>query len=312
MKKIILGILILTILIVKNSFAQTDTTFVFKDYLGLEFSCKGKYLNGKRIGQWTGQKLNSVDHFITKTYFKDGTFEALEYRIREGNNIRSANSPYSKPAYVKYNIIKYNGYIDSLGKDIFHGSYRILWDSYVRKNILIDFKNGKIDGLWIEFSPHNDTINYKTFVNNRVNGLYKEFYYVNSKLPIEGEKNEFDNNIKIIGQFDDLDKVGIWTEFYYNGIIKSKGEYLKNALEIEIQKDDTIKIFTVKDAKGKIIPPKKYKTQIKETIADLINQDYYSSFPFRMNLKNGIWKYWDENGKLIKKKKYRNRKFLKN
>jgi antitoxin component YwqK of YwqJK toxin-antitoxin module len=302
MKKVIIGILIFTILIVKNSFAQTDTTFIINDKYG-KTTYFGKMLNGEKIGTWIENKYDSTEVTI-KTYFENRFFEAKYYR---------KNTDYPKFIGAKPMILRsiYNGYVDSLGKDVYHGKYENIYYSIFPYYICY-YCNNYIEGAKTTFDYYNDTSKIETYKKSLLNGTYKEFYPK--------------SKIKISGQYENENKIGIWTEFYENGNKKSIGEYLPEFYTFLLKKDTSVTKVKIKNSiieydnyktvvynsKGKLIDEEKYTNQTIEILDKMkINFFDYGNY-YKMHLKNGIWQYWDENGNLIKTENYKKGKLLKN
>lgn len=194
---------------------------------------------------------------------------------------------YRKYIYNNENILleEYDAYVIDTSYTKRHGSYKIYH--------LISTK------LWME--GHYDTLGI-------VNGIFR-FYYPNGAISkeesfFEGKKKGDaifyykNGTIEARGKFDymfykpniynDLylveSKVKKWIYYHPNGLKKAQGRYYFNSI---IEKKD------------KFESPNKYvgNTPI-----------YYN---WKTDVKDGVWRYWDEEGKLIKKENYSKGKLLK-
>jgi len=79
----------------------------------------------------------------------------------------------------------------------------------------------------------------------------------------------------------------IWTRHYENGQMKSQGMYHFNSIDMRLELKEHYDTVTVEN------------WETGEIMVNLIGESYFKP-------KNGIWKYWNEDGKLVKKELYIN------
>lgn len=274
-------IIVFLFCIIKPSSAQIDTIILNMQFNYIEYS--GKIYKGKRIGTWHQYNQNK-DILKEIMYFDNNTFECKKYHANFSKITGEAS---------QYVSSIYSGYIDSAGNEISHGSYTTFYPSG-KKMAESNYLNGKINGQYITFDKNEDTIMNCLYKNGMLNGYYKE-YFQKSKVKISGEYSKGKKN-------------GLWIEFYNNGTTKEKGNYLP--VFYTLQYKDFIQFrFIVFDQNNKIIDTLNYTSQIKETI-NWLKQVTGVKMPYKMHLKEGIWKYWNEKGVLIKKEKYKKGKLI--
>ena len=165
---------------------------------------------------------------------------------------------------VKFNIAK-----DSTAIEAFWISAKDSTNSFRSKEIFtkLEMKDGFGDKSYHRhiFSIPNGEVTFHMQQNSGY--LLKDFYvgqvkdsiWVNKKIVFYPGSLK----IKLVGEYTDGDKSGIWTEYYENGNIKSNGSY-----------------------------------------SILYNEN-------KDELKNGIWKYYDIDKKMIKQEHWSNGKLLK-
>lgn len=181
------------------------------------------------------------------------------------------SKPISKPSNG-YIIIKKNGIKIQECKSI-NGNMVGLFKSY--------YDNGAIK----EISEY--TIYYN---RSLYSGMYQE-YYLNGNLKTEGIY-KIQDSIECVGCYDNNElkeknrahsntmKIGIWKEYHENGVLSAKGIY-KGIHEVYSQ----IKL----------------EDNSKDYLGTFYAGDYSEDY-----LKNELWEYFDEVGKLLKEETYKN------
>jgi hypothetical protein len=128
---------------------------------------------------------------------------------------------------------------------------------------IYQYKNDSLDGPWIEYYE--------------IGGTMKKYGTYKNGIPIE------------------------WKEFYLCNKIKTEGSYFDTEILTTITSNDTIKLC-IKDRKKNIKEIKELNNTLIDSIRTefLLDKSSGIPFPLERNIKNGIWKYWNEDGKLIK------------
>jgi antitoxin component YwqK of YwqJK toxin-antitoxin module len=153
---------------------------------------------------------------------------------------------------------------------------------------LYDIKNQKADGTFFCYE-NNRLIQKGGYKTGFKNGHWTTFY------PNGGIKEVMHYTLGV--------KDGTWQTYYADGKVASKGKYLKKTIMVHLD-TQTGRLFRVCD---KDTLRDYSDTQYKQ---DLVLYNCSNSlanrFPFRIDLKNGIWFYFDENGWLVKKEFFEN------
>jgi antitoxin component YwqK of YwqJK toxin-antitoxin module len=170
-----------------------------------------------------------------------------------------------------------------------------------------NYKNGKLNGFKYNFIDNklNEISSYK---NDTLEGPIKSFYYNSGQIReeysykngvIDGKYLFYYQNGQIgaSGTFTNSQKTGFWTYYFENGIVKSEGVH-KDLIVLEY--DRLVSDFKIQFAVS--LDQTKYEkliTKLKDYYFKEFNQktlNYYG--------KIGKWKYYSEDGKLLKKENY--------
>jgi antitoxin component YwqK of YwqJK toxin-antitoxin module len=83
-------------------------------------------------------------------------------------------------------------------------------------------------------------------------------------------------------------RTGVWKEYHKNGVLASEGKYLPWSFR---------SLTPTKDSSGVAVPVENTSFDILADVSYIVGEGY---------LKDGIWNYYDDKGKLIKKELYKN------
>lgn len=111
---------------------------------------------------------------------------------------------------------------------VYEGKYERICNGKISE--VGSFKNGLPDGEWISYNFKGGFISKKKYFQGKLNGLF-ELYFINGK-------------VEFSGNFIDGKRNGIWKYYNEKGAVLIDGEY---------ELDKPIKIWTIRDNKGKKI-----------------------------------------------------------
>lgn len=265
-------IIIILIFFPLSIFSQNDTIIEVVSGKNNKIVSQGKIkIDGERIGTW----LELIYHKGLITYINKVNYYLPNKYIEESYNIE-----------LKLKS-KHYGYINEKNEKIMDGKYyaygaedNIIW--------VATYKDGKINGSYKEYNDKSIVLVETEKKEGKFDGAYK---------------NYFDNgNLRSSGVYKNGNKVGHWSYYWENGSLYSEGEYVYGYYNVYINTDEII----FKDSNDvRIIKKEKINTGNMNILKD---EDLCCVYPAKFYLKNGIWKYYDENGVLIREEKWRNGK----
>ena len=162
------------------------------------------------------------------------------------------------------------GYIDENGKEVLDGEY--IYNYYDGTRKILHYKDGIKVGESNTYYEGGQIKRIEKFLDNELNGGWIEFYS--------------NGNIKEKGSYMQNERIGKWQKFHENGNLKSQGVYLPNHIVVE----------SSENAFDTLITSERYE--------DYKDKDGGFSFPLTIFLKKDTWKYYSEQGKLIKEEIY--------
>ncbi len=223
------------------------------------------------------------------------------WRIEKSFNLAFQNS------YENYKIVKQN----KENKEYYIGynkndSLEKLFDFEVSKS------NSKKDG-WFNFFDKTNRTSFSIFFEA---GIAKKLTYINtdSLIFLFTLQNNllngvhtiyFHNNgghLKEYGFYRDNARIGEWIYCDSLGKIKSQGNYLGdyNRLLYDTKKHKLITLNRYLDTiKVEVFNQKKY-----DSLINVLGEECTMAFPIHLHFKTGIWKYYDDKGKLVKEEFY--------
>lgn len=218
-----------------------------------------------------------------KGQIKDGQKEGLWIKYTSKGKIREKitylpNNRFKTQVY-KYQdseILEqeYEGYLKT-DKQILDGKYLMYFPKGISKEI--QYQDGNRIGQSKTYYAEGGIKREENYALGMLNGKWVE-YYVNGK-------------VKESGNFDKGERIGKWQEFYENDQLKSEGCYYQSHTEIRYSENvvDSLK-----------------KTNTYNNYAD----ETGLSFPIIVYSKDGDWKYYSEQSKLIKEETYKDGKLI--
>jgi hypothetical protein len=137
----------------------------------------------------------------------------------------------------------------------------------------------------LTFFYPDETITY-AIKNEKLNGAFHSYY------------NGFAvDHLKAYGHFNENAKVGVWQSHYSNGNKRDSGSY--SGEYVRIVYDTLLKCAIFFNAScieiNRECSPQKLKSLLLEGYQIDLNE---VSFPLIISKKTGIWKYYDENGRM--------------
>lgn len=195
-------------------------------------------------------------------------------KIKDGKRIGTwhfngnQEDEHTKLTYLGDSSLYYQLYFDNKIRNI---TYLKSKDSIiVKEGINAYFTNGNLEML---FFYMNDKLNGDAYVYYPSLSIKKKRFYVNDTL--QGTATDYYENgiVESIGNIVDGAKSGIWVSYYSDGIIKSEGKYTV------INTDE-----------------------VNEEGLNKILQVFFDNWITlnSLEVKDGKWKYFSENGKLLK------------
>lgn len=157
----------------------------------------------------------------------------------------------------------------------------------------------KKDGKQEWYYDNSKLWKYYTFKDDSLNGPYKEYY-----------KNE--GTEKEVGFYKSNIPFGHWFEYYPNSIKKAEGEYYdKEMINISKPNSDIMLLFVL-DSHHNI----KSSQPLTHLLMDSLKLEFDLSkesaipFPLQRNVKDGIWDYYNDHEKLIRRETYKRGELL--
>lgn len=271
-----LVLLVMPLSIVQIAKAQSDTVINNREGFA-EF--KGKVHNGKKVGVWNQlDKDGNVYKIIT--YSSDNsTFIAK--RFFTPFKIYNTDTTYLK--------IEYQGYVSNNGEELLDGKYIIYYNTG-NVNQKFYYENNNRHGSAVAYYKNGNLSLKSNYCMGILNGEWVKYYE--------------NGNIKEKGTYFNGEKLGLWEEYYENGKLKSKGDLISNFHLIKYKDFINFELI-VTDKQGAAITPENYTEQMKSTL-EMLKNSVRISFPYKMYLKDDLWKYYNEQGNLINEEIYKN------
>lgn len=266
--------------------SQTDTVVVCEK--GAQV-CHGKIINGQKIGEWICHNISDSCCIILKNYYSVDSLTITEICKCENETSETffgSCYEYSDDSIVyngimTYTSSKYNCYQESYYKQ---NQKTGQWKFFSQTgnirfiNSIDSYKDDKRFGSSIVFNKRNNISGIYYYVSGVQDGPFTLFF-LNNRIDEHGFRK---NGVNF----------GICYKFWENGNLKCMGSYSGKAIVITKSgryeynngdpADDSLSKEIIRVYKS--LPTYKYN-------CDLI-------------LKNGIWKYWDENGVLLREEYY--------
>lgn len=287
-----------------RAFYKLDSVWIF-------FTEKGdtnqiiNYRNAQKNGyfytyQWNYDSLpKKKGGLISKELYIDDVKQGLSYYYADGK--------------LKRTILYKNGKKTGLSKEFDENGKLISIVEYSNDYIInrefinrVDNKGLK-QGFWKSFYPNDKIEKEIYYINDTINGLYKEFSQSGSLLK---QEHYFKGNLLKDSLADSTNAIEWKEEFYDNGRRKYYGAF-RQGIKIGIHKEY--------DQAGNIVIAKEYNDAgvfIAEGVVDTMDRRqgkwkyYYETGElkgegmFKNNLKTGDWIYYYMDGKIEQKGKF--------
>jgi antitoxin component YwqK of YwqJK toxin-antitoxin module len=265
-------ILIVLILLALETFSQNDTIIERIESPNNKIVEQGKL---SREGTKTGNWIELVYHNDFVTYINKVSYYSQNKFVLESHDI---------DLQLK---IKYYGYLDSKGNKVLSGRYyaygnsgKVMW--------MVEYKDDKMKGQYKEYNSTSKLIVESIKVNGNFNGEYKNYYG--------------SGKIKSIGTFLNGEKIGFWKYYREGEDLYAEGSYSKGYHLVYVNDKEIV----FKDSKDEVVI-KRIKSK-EEQLKCLKNEDLCCVYPVKKYFKDGIWKYYDSSGKLVKEEEWNNGK----
>ena len=248
---------------------------------------KKNYKNGKLDGlseEWSiNEKKTSESYYkndkingIHREWYNDGVLKE-EYTCKSVyDSIQKRYNQLYEGKYTKYKVNGDPKIITYYVNNKKHGTYTEFYDDVNIKQKEEQYDNGLNSGNFIRYSKSGDTLSLTQFSLVKVNDTIKS-------LKNGVEKNWYSKNqLQYVMYYENGLTQGLATRWYESGQKSSEDNYL-NGLHI-----------------GKHISWNKDGSLKEEGEYIITNQES------KQNLQNGIWKEYNENGKLLRFKQFKN------
>ncbi|HTA27768.1 MAG TPA: hypothetical protein VK809_08265 [Bacteroidia bacterium] len=273
--------LILTLFVSLHSYSLVaQDNMVVKYFPNGKISGKGHYDSyGAKKGLWIEGELDADN----KYYYQEGNYTGYgdkdsTWRYYNGTGELLFTEIYKGGSY-KYKVgintlYDYTGKITEKGKMVNGYGYKdSIWITYFSNGIKsseIYYHNDRYDGKYIEYYSNGQI---------RDSGCYRQSFIDKKTIPIT-----FHNTRRIdtsVSEYKDTSEVriGIWKEYYEYGQLRSVGSYFPCRFYIDIGVD------TVADENGNLV--------VVKSGGELF-------------FKDGLWKYYNESGKLTREELWEN------
>lgn len=157
--------------------------------------------------------------------------------------------------------------------------------------ILTRKTNGKKDGKQEWFDKSGNFWKIFKYQNDSLTGAWIEYYTDVGTAKFYGIYNR---NIP----------TGEWFEYYKNGKIKSRGNYCDKEI-VNLINDSSGARIEVRDAEWKLKQTTSYSQELYDSLMSTYGYDgKFIVYPFERYIKDGIWKYYDEQGNLTREETY--------
>jgi len=239
----------------------------------------GQFDKGKKVGVWIKKYSNHNIRSITK-YYNDSLFNSRVYQYKNDDTVLTQ---------------KYGGYITNDNKKI-NGEYITYFLEGSIKSIT-NYVNGKKDGIFFDYYKDGAIEIKGSFKQDFKHGKYSSFYN--------------DGRIFKKGKYYKDELAGKWKYYFPNGQLQSVGFYSPGHEQVEyyFNKIDSLDKMTYLHFElnyndGYLyplkIPNKKRKWRYYYSNGNIQIKGCYNSHGKR----NGLWKYYSEEGRLIKEEEW--------
>ncbi len=282
---------------------ELDSTWLFFNEKS-DTTQKIDYKNGKKNGYLSTFEYNKKDSgIVSKELYLNDVKQGISFYYDNGYLYKS----------ITYKAGKKNGLskeFDKKGRIIAITEYN---NDYIINRERINYldKAGLKQGTWKSFHPNDRIFIESNFLNDTLNGYYKEFDMAGKLLKLE---KYFYGKLLSDSLISEANPIKWVEDFYENGKLKFRGGY-KNGLPIGIQKeypsDGAVIIAKEYDENGVFIGDGTVDENDKK---QGIWKYYYESGEvkskgaFKDNLKTGEWIFYYEDGKIEQRGKYNNDK----
>lgn len=165
-------------------------------------------------------------------------------------------------------------------------------DTTHKQSYSIFFENGIAKRL--SYTSVDSSVSMFAVDSNLLNGVHT-IYYANG-------------NIKEYGFYKNNARIGGWKFYNVAGKVASEGSFLGDYNKL---------IYDVKNSK--LITLNKYLDTLKvepftqnkyDSLKKSLKQEWGMAFPIHLHFKTGLWKYYDDTGKMIKEEFYEKGKLI--
>ena len=295
--------------IYKKGEKDEDGSYISRDSLG-NIRIKGKFNKLKPVGKWyvffDNGKLMSNYSYSEEGYL-DGTF--VEYYSHGKIKVLGKFDKNIQTGIWK--TFYFNGEIETEGQ-MLNGKRYKQWNYFFRSGNIKEISNYNVDGLLngdlISYDDFGTIVSKASYIKNKIDGEYLEFYY-NGRVALRGfyklgfrdsvwtefGQNKFgqNRNISFLKRYKDDLPNSKWTYYYPNTNIIKKEESYSNGI-----KDG---FFNEYYYNRKLAKSYYYKNNLQEG-------EYNEFFPdgtisvkgnFNNGLKDGLWETYREDGTIF-------------
>lgn len=255
-----------------------------KDGLWLEFYDDGKFRKEENYSN------GLLDGYV-REYDRNGNIKLVLYykegRLIDNNNVSNADSE-TMPVDIR-NIYDKNGNLLESGpykNNIPVGLHRFYKEGKIVNSVIYDNNGKKMSegivnekgervGTWKNFYPDGKLQSEGNYFSNSRNGQWK-FYYPNG-------------SVEQIGSYRNGRESGQWNWYYPNGTLHREENYFNG------KRDGP---YVEYDENGKIIAQGQFLDGEKDGQWEIEVGDHKETGKYVLGLREGIWRYYYQNGKL--------------
>jgi antitoxin component YwqK of YwqJK toxin-antitoxin module len=238
----------------------------------------GEVKNGHRSGTWHFN-FSKNKSYKTITYGPENIAVVKYYKDGDNTEVIDLSTDSATYKTIPNNLF----YLEGLIAATYDSQYKITENGecifYYSNGVISDSginKNGYHEGTWVEHYYSSLVGSIINFKEGKMNGKHIAYY-------------DKGNAVMIESQYKNDALYGSYKEYYISGNIKKEGYYSEDLKPLNVTE--------------------KNRDSLSSQFPNIsIPKDFFPLFP--ISLKNGTWKYYSENGELIKKEIWREGKLI--
>lgn len=279
------------------------------------YSVKGNYMDGIKQGVWTGEK-NKNGLLMEKETYDKGMLQgkAYSYGFQYTDKWSDCRDVVDKKITKKKGLWRKNRYFLSSVREYVNGESNGMHFTYHcngRLSSKAEYKDDYMHGLYEYYNSDGEVTKRCNYLNGFYNGKYEE-WSGNGKIRYDLNFEEgvlvgeykyyfFNGKMSYNGMLQNGFKIGEWLTYFDEGNVKYK------------------EIYTIEDSTFYSFGSNYYNSSAENvtyyhTLNSCYSMQYYPTGELAAegkilrNSRNGLWKFYDEGGKLVKQINYEYKK----